>query len=103
MSYPRVLPNKSVRIGAYTVFAITIVYVIVSCLALLFQCHPIAKLWDMSMPGHCVLIPQWLASGISNVAIDIMVLLVPVPGLMKWEVSTRMKVLAGGAFVVGSL
>ena len=103
MSYLRVFPNKNVRVRVYIVFAITIVYVVTTWLALFLQCHPVAKSWKMNIPGHCLLTPTLLANGIFNITIDIMVLLVPVPFLIEWKVTTRVKILTGGVYGIGSL
>lgn len=103
MSYLRVFPNKDVRVRVYIVFLTTIVYMVTTYLVLFLQCHPIAKSWDMSIPGHCLLIPPLVANGIFNVTIDIMVLLVPVPFMIEWKVTTRVKLLTGGVYAIGSL
>lgn len=57
----------------------------------------------MVIPGECHVISNFLVNGIFNFAIDIMVLLLPVPVLMEWRVSSRMRALMGGVFAIGSL
>ncbi|KAF6230668.1 hypothetical protein HO173_011019 [Letharia columbiana] len=103
VSYLRILPNKNIRISVYAVFFITIGYMVASCLAFLLQCHPVARIWDMVIPGECHVISNFLVNGVFNFAIDIMVLLLPVPVLMEWRVSSRMRALMGSVFAIGSL
>ena len=103
LSYLRVFPNKNVRIGAHITIFFTISYVITSFLGLSIRCRPFAKYWDNSIPGSCILVPQILANAIFNVAIDLMVLLVPVRTLIKWNVNWRVKYLMGGMMAIGSL
>ena len=95
--------NKNIRIGTYAVLVTTIAYTIAFCLALLLQCHPAAKVWDMTMIGRCVLIPRFLANNIFNVVVDLVVLLLPLPYLKAWHVDTRTKIMAGAALATGSL
>ena len=72
-------------------------------MALLLQCHPIAKVWDMTMTGRCVLIPQFLVNAIFNVVVDLAVLLLPLPYLKAWDADIRTKIMAGSALATGSL
>lgn len=102
MCYLRVFPNKKFKIAVYVIFTITVAYIITSWFAFSTQCDPVAKMWNVTIPGHCSPIPKLLANGLFNVTIDVMVLLVPVPMLMEWDAGTRQKCLTGGMFAIGS-
>ena len=103
MSYLRVFPKKIIRIQVYAILFLTAGYVIAAFLALLLQCHPIDKFWNVKIPGHCFVVPQLLAIGIFNIAIEILVLLTPIPTLIQWEVGLRTKLLMGGVVATGSM
>ena len=102
MSYLRVFPEKNIRIRVYAALSLTAGYVIAALLALWLQCHPIEKSWDVKTPGQCALAPQLLAIGTCNIAIEILVLLTPIPTLIQWKVGLRMKLLIGGLVAIGS-
>ena len=103
MSYIRVFPNKAIRIKVYAILFLTIGYVIAAFLALWLQCHPIDKSWNVNSPGQCFAVPQLLAIGTLNIAIEILVLLTPISTLVRWEVDLRTKILMGGVFATGSM
>ena len=103
MSYLRVFPKKNIRIKVYAVLLLTAGYVIAALLALWLECHPIEKSWDLKSPGQCFLLPQLLAIGSCNIAIEILVLLTPMPTLIQWEVGLRMKILIGGLVATSSM
>lgn len=103
MSYLRVFPTKTTRIIVYAIFVMTVAYMVASCWAFWLHCHPLAKFLNTTTPGHCVPIIPMLANSISNVTLDIVLLLASIPMLLKWEVSTRMRFLTGGVFATGSL
>ena len=103
LSYLRVFPKKAIRIKVYAVLFLTIGYVIAAFLALWLQCHPIDKSWNVNIPGQCFAVPQLLAIGTLNIAIDIMVLLTPIPTLIQWEADLRTKILMGGVVATGSM
>lgn len=97
--YLRVNPNKSFR---YTVFAVVFIiacYTIGLMMAVVFPCTPVKKLWNPLTPGKCIdQNPIYLASVIINTSVDVIVLVLPIPMLIKLQVNTRTKVLLGSLF-----
>ncbi|KAI4236121.1 MAG: hypothetical protein L6R40_006246 [Gallowayella cf. fulva] len=102
--YLRLNPNKSFRNSVFAVLILTVGYMIALCLAIFFQCRPVAKFWNPFLEGHCVhAYDLYLWNSILNVVTDFLVLLVPIPMLRKLQVGTRQKWVIGGLFGIGSL
>lgn len=103
ISYLRIFPDKGFRVAVYTIMFITLGYMVAICLVLFFHCNPVAKNWNPLLPGHCILLAPYFWNGVLNIITDLMVLLVPVPVLVRWKVPTRRKLIAGGVFATGTL
>jgi hypothetical protein len=85
--------------------------VIYTCLAL-FSCSPIKKNWQYTMPGKCigwgtkdpdVFFPSWVAHNATNLALDMTILLLPVPFFKRLRMvgKTRLGLIA--LFVMGAV
>jgi hypothetical protein len=63
-------------------------------LATIFFCDPIPKQWTPDLPGHCGQVSTlWIGSAISNVIIDFIILILPLP--MIWGLHTSSRRRAG--------
>lgn len=88
----------------YVSLALCISYVIALSLTILLECNPIPKFWNPFLTGNCLDTTKlYLANTILNVIFDFIVLLVPVPMLLKLQVSTRQKMVIGALFSLGSI
>ena len=97
--YLRVNPSRNFRYACSTVIFITFAYMIALVVALLLPCSPVQKLWEPLMPGKCRdQDPVYLANVVINTVVDILVLLLPIPMLIKLQVNTRTKILLGSLF-----
>ncbi|CAL8576539.1 hypothetical protein XPA_002415 [Xanthoria parietina] len=65
-------------------------------------CTPREKIWDRSVPGHCLNVSKLFdASGLFNWLTDILMLLVPVKTLWGLQMSARKKVGIAAVFTLG--
>lgn len=102
--YLRLDPTQSFRYSVFAVLFITISYMIALCLALFFQCQPIAKFWNPLLEGQCLNSKDlFLWNSILNVFADFLVLILPIPMLRKLQMGMRQKWIIGLLFGVGSL
>ncbi|KAL8645054.1 MAG: hypothetical protein Q9210_006924 [Variospora velana] len=103
--YLRINPDRHFRITVYITLALTMSYVVALSLTILLQCSPVPAFWNPSIPdSKCVKGTKlYLANAILNVVFDFMVLLVPVPMLLKLQVPTRQKFVIGALFSLGSI
>ncbi|CAJ2504213.1 Uu.00g116070.m01.CDS01 [Anthostomella pinea] len=71
-------------------------------LAIIFFCTPVRKAWDDSVEGHCSdPAPVSYLSGVWNAAVDVYVLILPVPLLWGLNMSPRQKLRLGAVFGIG--
>ena len=73
----------------------------------IFTCHPISYFWqgwDGEHKGGCINANTFIyvGSGV-NIAIDIIILLLPIPELLKLQLSLKRKTAILAMFSVGSL
>lgn len=92
------------RLIQYT-FALIIACCIAFDLAIIFACTPIDYFWtrwDGEHDGHCISINGLLWAGaIIAIVIDIWVMLIPLPFIMRLKLSVRKKILAALMFAFG--
>lgn len=68
----------------------------------IWECSPRARIWNKSIPGHCVSIPSLLnTSGLFNTITDILILLVPVKAVWNLHMTNRRKWGVVAVFTVG--
>lgn len=77
--------------------------------ATLFECMPIEQVWK-SLYGtpeheaHCYnYLPMFIATAISNMCMDVLVLTVPLPMVWRLNMATRQKVAVSIFFLLGAL
>ncbi|KAI9817082.1 MAG: hypothetical protein M1826_001664 [Phylliscum demangeonii] len=68
-------------------------WTVYSFLQTLLLCIPIAKAWDLSMRGGRCLVVKWpsILNGAMNAATDLLVLVLPIPMVMRLQMGTRQK------------
>jgi hypothetical protein len=67
-----------------------------------FMCKPIAKSWNPTLEGHCGSTPGlWLGSAIPSVAIDLIILLLPLPMIWSLKMNKARKLGIMAIFVCG--
>uniref|UniRef100_A0A0B7JW50 Rhodopsin domain-containing protein n=1 Tax=Bionectria ochroleuca TaxID=29856 RepID=A0A0B7JW50_BIOOC len=71
-----------------------VVYGVVNCITPIFCCIPVRKFWDHDAPGYCI---EWgylhYTLSAINIANDFLLLLFPIPILVKLNVSARVRVI----------
>lgn len=97
--------NKQFRLALFVAGALVIMWWIASFWDTIFQCVPIQASWDKSIKNaKCQSIRSAaLGTGISNLILDILFLLLPVPMIWRLHVSRRIKVSLTGIFLLGGL
>lgn len=102
--YLRLNPERGFRIIVYVALFFCTSYVFALSLAILLECNPVAKFWDPFLQGTCLdTTTLYLANAILNVIFDFVVLLVPVPMLLKLQTSARQKCVIAAIFSLGSI
>lgn len=99
--YLRINPAKSFRYGTFAVIWMTTASMLIYVCIILFQCHPVKKLWFPLTPGTClVLNPTYLSIPIVSVTLDLLILALPISMVYHLQVSRRTKLLLMGVFAL---
>ncbi|ORY03759.1 hypothetical protein BCR34DRAFT_573318 [Clohesyomyces aquaticus] len=70
----------------------------------IFQCHPIERTWDKSIPGKCINTPVLLqVSGLFNTITDALILLVPIRAVWDLKMTIKKKVAVCAVFGIGCI
>ncbi|KAI5296624.1 hypothetical protein KEM52_005575 [Ascosphaera acerosa] len=64
----RVFPVPTFRFWTYVLIVITAGYEVASVFATLFNCHPVARSWDLTIEGHCL---NWNAFYFTSVGLEV--------------------------------
>ena len=68
----------------------------------IFGCAPIHRAWNPTLPGHCASLDQTLlGTAISNIVVDFILLVLPVPMLWRLQMETSNKIALVAVFSAG--
>ncbi|KAI4170321.1 MAG: hypothetical protein LQ343_005074 [Gyalolechia ehrenbergii] len=102
--YRRIFSTSQFRLRTNIVGALVIAWLFINNLMAAFQCRPIKKAWTPLMPGHCI-DPLGLIIGLQagNLALDIIILSLPVYAVSKLQMSLPKKIGVLAIFLLGGL
>ena len=102
--YHRVFGSISRRFQvslSFTAFAVLALPVVTISL-IVFGCTPLRRVWNPTVPGHCLdTHAEEVGVTISDVVIDLVLLLMPLPMLWRLQVSKAKRVHLIVVFVIG--
>ena len=102
--YHRTFPVKSFRRAVYVVSAIVLADSVAIFFAVCFYCVPIRHLWDPSAPGRCDNRALFTTLASSTLLVtDLILYFMPVPVILKLQMTTRRKVEIIAIFLLGGL
>ncbi|KAI0898723.1 hypothetical protein F4806DRAFT_312553 [Annulohypoxylon nitens] len=68
------------------------------------ECTPIAKSWDVSLPGHCLdTVSLYMIGSISDVVMDFLILILPLPAIARLQMPMSRKIELVIIFALGGL
>ncbi|KAF2790229.1 hypothetical protein K505DRAFT_377667 [Melanomma pulvis-pyrius CBS 109.77] len=102
----RIFPRKELRTTIFTLVAISTAYGIAFTIACLFNCTPVSFIWenwDGEHKGKCINfhVFAWAHAAI-NIALDVTIIAVPIPELLKLSLSMKKKVYIIMMFSIGA-
>ncbi|KAF5026593.1 hypothetical protein F66182_1319 [Fusarium sp. NRRL 66182] len=69
----------------------------------IFGCSPIRGFWDLSVKSHCIKLKvMWYTNVAGNIVTDLIVLLLPIPAIVRLNLPTRQKWYLVGIFALGT-
>lgn len=102
--YRRIFPVRNVRIGSWILGGISVAWAISIIFVSIFQCTPIEKTWNPTLPGHCIdLKKSFLGNGVPNMLTDVAILMLPVREVWKVQSTKLQKIQLSFVFLLGSL
>ncbi|WYZ42468.1 hypothetical protein EsH8_VI_000167 [Colletotrichum jinshuiense] len=101
--YARVFPNRKFQLLNKLVFVFLVGHGLVFLFVIMFECTPIAAIWDRTLERKCVnLNAVAMASAILSIVEDIVILVMPVQQLSKLQLGTKKKFAVGFMLSLGS-
>ena len=100
--YRRIFPSQKFKYVLYGVAFVFLSWAIVTNFLSIFQCTPIAKSWNQSLPGKCVnILALFMSQCAQNTSTDLIVLLLPLPLVWNLHVPKSQKYALVGIFSLG--
>ncbi|CZS92081.1 related to integral membrane protein [Rhynchosporium graminicola] len=101
--YLRIFVQKPFRIACNMMLAIILAYMAATWFATIFQCNPIPRAWNKTIPGTCIdLTKNWYANAGFSIATDLIILVLPMPLLWQSRLPLNQKAALMGVFALGA-
>lgn len=106
------MQNRFARLLTWAMIALTSCWGIAFFFLALFSCTPIQKNWKFELEGKCVawgsknpdiFFASWAAHSASNMMLDILVLLLPIPFLRGLRMGGKTRLGLIGLFTMGGM
>ncbi|KZL83885.1 integral membrane protein [Colletotrichum incanum] len=99
----RVFIDKSFLITSQVLISLFVAKGVLYLFLIMFQCLPIQSIWDLSINGHCMDITAISYTAAAGAILeDIVLLIMPIPELMKLQLGLRKKLALVLMFSIGS-
>ena len=102
--YRRIFSIGQLRKWISIVGVVVLIWFLADSLIFAFQCTPVRKAWEIEIPGHCI--NPLLAIQVVqtfNVALDAVILALPISGVLRLQMSTSRKFSVTIMFLLGGL
>ncbi|TDZ17521.1 Satratoxin biosynthesis SC1 cluster protein 4 [Colletotrichum orbiculare MAFF 240422] len=101
--YLRIFPMPEVRKGAWICGSLTSLWTFACVIAASIQCLPLNTLWEPWKPGTCInLFLTQLCIAIPSIIVDIAILYLPIPHVLKLQMNRAQRILVLFTFLLGS-
>ena len=103
--YLRVFTNRWARITCYGLLVTTIAVFLSYTFAVIFNCTPVAFQWDKSIDGGWCYDQEafYKTTSFPNIMLDVVMLVLPIPMIVKLQAPMIRKLGLGFVFVMGSM
>ncbi|KAL7928134.1 hypothetical protein V8C35DRAFT_318826 [Trichoderma chlorosporum] len=101
--YLDIFPQKKFRIICWALIIQIACGLVALSFTTIFQCTPVKYSWDKTVPGHCINIKAfWYGQSGWNTLMDVVVLILPIPVILKLQMNRRAKISILAVFVLGA-
>ncbi|KAF2275265.1 uncharacterized protein EI97DRAFT_494860 [Westerdykella ornata] len=102
LMYTALIPVPAMVKWARAIAALIIAWCLADVMAGFLICRPLARNWDMTIPGKCGSQPKfYFAMGLINIITDIVLIILPMPFLYNLRMATKKKLLAASLLSIG--
>ncbi|KAJ5248618.1 hypothetical protein N7468_000069 [Penicillium chermesinum] len=105
LSYLRLLSGTSKRFYRYLIWVVIMISTlghIAGTAVLLFNCTPVARSWNMKIPGKCLPVgATFYGLAIFTIICDVMIIFLPIPLLLKLKIKPAQKAGVVCLFLLG--
>ncbi|KAJ0303266.1 hypothetical protein COL5a_005963 [Colletotrichum fioriniae] len=102
--YSRVFTNQKFRLAVKFFMVFLFVHGFMFLLLMVFQCLPIESIWDRSIQGRCLNVSAISYGGAAcSILEDIVLIVIPIPELMKLQLGKKKRTALVCMFAIGSL
>jgi hypothetical protein len=96
--------KKWFRVACYTLLGIIMAYMLATFASSVWQCTPVPRAWDKSIPGTCINITtNWYANAGFSIATDIIILGLPMYPIYTSQLPRSQKAALMVVFALGFL
>ncbi|KAF3808056.1 hypothetical protein GCG54_00012635 [Colletotrichum gloeosporioides] len=100
--YLRIFVQRYFRILCHTLLSIILAYMVATSASSIWQCTPIPRAWDKTIPGTCIsLTMNWYANAGFSIATDILIMALPQHVLWKSKLPINQKKALMVVFALG--
>lgn len=94
--------DRGFKLSLWVSAGILVAWFLAITILAIFQCNPVAKQWNFTLPGHCYsLFGTFLGVTIPNIFLDLLLLLLPLPKLWKLQLQLKKKIALIFNFMLG--
>ncbi|PMD60015.1 uncharacterized protein K444DRAFT_589731 [Hyaloscypha bicolor E] len=91
--YLRIFPIQNFRTATFATAAVVVAYTVGSVCATIWQCKPIPKTWNKSLPGTCIQIGDvWYSTSVMAIVTDIAIIILPVYQIRRLQLPLLQKI-----------
>ncbi|KAK3987647.1 integral membrane protein [Cladorrhinum sp. PSN332] len=100
--YLRIFPSKWFRVTCYVLISLILLYMMGTTASSIWQCSPLPRAWDKSIPGTCISITaNWYANAGFSIATDVIILALPMHPIYTSQLPKSQKVALMVVFALG--
>lgn len=104
MLYLRIFIQRWFRIICYVLLCVIASYMVAAFFASIFQCTPVARAWNKTIPGSCIdITANWYANAGFSIATDIIILALPMYPIYNSKIVLGRKIALMCVFALGAL
>lgn len=104
LMYSRMFPTRGFRLVALALGTIIAAWALSMVCVSVFQCSPVAKAWNTSIPGTCInLRASFMGNGIPNIVTNMIILSLPVRAAWRIQTTPTLRQSIIGLYILGCL